>query len=648
MLPGHVYQPPVSNIAYHVYNPEDDLDRMQAVSQRAFQRIMDSYAENERLADLFQVEHEKQQQLVRERKEREKQLKQQQKKQSKRHGQGQGYPSRSQDRTIPSSTPIDRHSFRRPTRVSPLSHNNNNNQHHHPNGTRTETTIPTSAAAIAEKAEELRHQFSGSLKRARRLSDISTSDISGLGDDEVRSLPPSTSSTSRPAGLGIHSADSNDRSISNSPALPLTPPLRDSPSNMASQNGLQAGKDESDRSSNQVDSNGASSLAASTTSSSSFAVPSLPQHLSPSGTGTGRRKRKQAIPVHPSVVERIPGITLKIQRERQGDQLEVEILKTLDDYGGPQSGNDGMQSPASKLQATQDLRKVRESIDSGRAGYAYSSPTGGSGPTQQQTPGLYGRLDSTVASNYPNRSLDWSKSLPGSLSSLSWTSSNTNSTENLTAMQESIDARSMPLSWENFSTRECVVNKLVGKHDRDLNILEEVVQDAIARQQYAIHLQHEQEEQERLRAQSLTPVDSHRGLSVGFTGSDNGATGEASNNHHPTSSRASKPVAPSTMRTRSTPARATRSKAQSSSRGGHLVAHEDIERILKQKRRRQREEQRRRQSSKTSSKDGEEDEDNDEERDYSRRTTLDGDESQHEHEHTDDAESDDDKRKESW
>ncbi|KAF9137981.1 hypothetical protein BG015_002537 [Linnemannia schmuckeri] len=641
MLPSPVYQPPVSNIAYHVYNPEDDLERVQAVSQRAFQRIMDSYTENERLADLFQVEHDKQQKLVRERKEREKLLKQQQKKQSKRQGQ---YLSRSQDRTFPlSTTPFERQSFRRfprNTTTPVLNPNpNNNNNHHLGTQAAATTTASTTAtalttAAITEKAEELRDQSAGSLKRARRLSDISNSDISGLGDDDTRSLPPSTSSpaknstASRSAGLGIHLADSNERSISSSPALPPTPP-RDSPSHTS-----QAGKDGTDHSSNQVRSTGPSSLAASTTSSSSFAVPNLPQHqqqLLPSGTS--RRKRKQAIPVHPSVVERIPGITIRIQRERQGDQLEVEILKTLDDYEGPQSGNEESLSPALKLQAKQDIRKVRESIDSGRPGYAYFSPVGVPGHTQQQP----STTTTTLTTDCANRSLDWSRSLPGSLSSLTWTSSNTDSTENLTAMQDLIDARSMPLSWENFATRECVVNKLVGKPDKDLNTLEEVVQDAIARQQYALQLQHEQEELERLRAQSLTPVDSHRGLSVGFTGSDNGIIGGAITSHPSSSSRASRSVAALSMRTRSTPARATRSKAQVLSRDGKLVAHEDIENHLKEKRRRQREKQHQRQSSRTSSKEGEDDEDDDDDddkRDSSRRTTHDGDD-------TDDGESED-------
>ncbi|KAF9550109.1 hypothetical protein EC957_001595 [Mortierella hygrophila] len=643
MLPNPVYQPPVSNIAYHVYNPEDDLERVQAVSQRAFQRIMDSYTENERLADLFQVEDDKQQELVRERKEREKLLKQQQKKQSSKR-QGQGYPSRSQDRIISlPAIPFERQTFRRfhqNTTTPLLSHSNNNNlqQETQTAATTTPSTTATAlatAASIAEKAEGLRDQSAGSLKRARRLSDISSSDISGLGDDDSRSLPPSTSSparnstASRPAGLGIHLADSNDRSITSSPALPPTPP-RDSPSHTTSQ----PEKDGTDRSSNQVHSTGPSSLAASTTSSFSFAVPSLPQQqqrLLPSGTS--RRKRKQAIPVHPSVVERIPGITIRIQRERQGDQLEVEILKTLDDYKGPQSGNEESLSPALKLQAKQDIRKVRESIDSGRPGYAYFSPAGVPGHAQQQL----SAGSATATTNHANRSLEWPKPLPGSVPSLTWTSSNTNSTENLTAMQGLFDARSMPLSWENFATRECVVNKLVGKPDKDLNTLEGVVQDAIARQQYALQLQHEQEEQERLRAQSLTPVDSHRGLSVGFTGSDNGVIGGGTIAHPNSSSRASRSVAAPSMRTRSAPARATRSKAQVSSRGGKLVAHEDIENHLKEKRRRQREQQHRRQSSRTSSKDGEEDEDDDEDddkRDSSRRTTHDGDD-------TDDGESED-------
>ncbi|KAF9909536.1 hypothetical protein EC991_008361 [Linnemannia zychae] len=644
MIPNPVYRPPLSNIAYHVYNPEDDLDRTQAVSQRAFQRIMDSYNENERLADLFQVEHDKQQKLVRERKEREKLLKQQQKqKQSKRH---HGYPSRSQDRIFPLPTPFERQTFRRfprntSTPVLPLIAGTMAS-------TTTATTVtPTTAAVIAEKAEELRHQSAGSLKRARRLSDISNSDKSGLGDDDARPAPPSipsptqASTPSRPAGLGIHLADSNDRSISSSPALPLTPPPRDSPSNTTSQ----VGQDGTDRSTNQAHSTGPSSLAASTTSSSSFAVPSLSQQKQTQLllSGTSRRKRKQAIPIHPSVVGRIPGITMRFQRERQGDQLEVEILKTLDDYEEPKSDNEETLSPSSKKQAKLDLRKVRQSIDSGRSGYAaYYSPAGSSSHNQQHQQ-LQG--DSAAAtSDNTNRGLEWTKSLPGSLSSLTWTSSNTNSTDNLTAMQDFIDARSMPLSWENFATRECVVNKILGKHDKDLDILEEVVQDAIARQQYALQLQQEQEEQERLRAQSLTPVDSHRGLSVGFTGSDNGINGGMAT-HPASSTRASRTAAGPGVRTRSIPARATRSKAQTSSRAGQLVVHEDIEHHLKQKRRRQREQKHRRQGSKTSSKDGEEDEDDDddddEKRDSSRRTTHDGDESAG---HTDDGDSDEDNR----
>ncbi|KAF9928255.1 hypothetical protein FBU30_002522 [Linnemannia zychae] len=627
MLPSPVYQPPLSNIAYHVYNPEDDLDRVQAVSQRAFQRILDSYTENERLADLFQVEHDKQQKLLRERKEREKLLKQQQKKQSKRqHGNNHGYLNRSQDRVLiqtSSSVPFERQSFRRfarstATSVFPVS---------------STATASTTIETITEKTGDLQHQSTGSLKRTRRLSDISNSDISGLGDDEVRSSPlphAQISATSRPTGLGIHLTDSNnDRSISSSPALLLTPP-RDSPSNSISQ----TGQDGSDHSSNQIHSAVPSSVAAST--SSSFAAPNLPesqeQQHKLQTLGTGRRKRKQAIPVHPSIVERIPGITIKIQRERQGEHLEVEIIKNLDDYKGSPLPNEVGLAPAAKLQAKQDLRKVRESIDSGRLGYAYYPPAGGAANLVQRQ-----QSQSSNSADYANGGLDWTKSFPGSFS---WTSSSTNSTDNFSAMQELIDARSMPLSWENFATRECVVNKLVGKHDKDLNTLEEVVQDTIARQQYALQLLQEQEEQERLRAQSLTPIDSYRGLSVGFTGSDNGISGSTSITH-PTSSRAARSSAVSGMRTRSIPARATRSKAQSASKAGQLLAHDDIEHHLKEKRRRQREKEHRRQSSKTSSKDGNEDEDDDEDdddkRDSSHRTTHDGDDSAL----SDEAESDD-------
>ncbi|KAF9552025.1 hypothetical protein EC957_000098 [Mortierella hygrophila] len=61
------YNYPITNITYHL--PESPHpERGEAAAQKAFRRILDSYSENERLADTFQVELDKRTQIANERK----------------------------------------------------------------------------------------------------------------------------------------------------------------------------------------------------------------------------------------------------------------------------------------------------------------------------------------------------------------------------------------------------------------------------------------------------------------------------------------------------------------------------------------------------------------------------------------------------
>ncbi|KAF8976794.1 hypothetical protein BGZ46_007959 [Entomortierella lignicola] len=610
MQSDHVYRLPVSNIAYHVYNPEDDITRTKAISRRAFKRTMDDYQNYEHLADLFQVEFDKREQQMRERKELNRSLKNQ-KKSIKR-----SQSLRSQD-TLQSSQP-ERHSLRRHLRNSSANASNN-------------TIADESKSQVSEEKP------SGSLKRTRRNSDISISDTSGYGDDEVKLLPlppkpghQSNSNSSRHGGfgLGIHP---NDRSLSNSPALPLTPSPRLTPSESRnehstteSETGLMI-QSTADSSSNSPG-NGLTTT-----------VLALPGHMI-----IGRRKRKQAIPVHPSVVDRIPGITLRIQRERLGDQLQVEILKNVEDY---RSRLESDLSPALKLQATQDLRKVKESIESGRPGYAtYPAQATLLLHRLEDSPDMNGSTSNsgTSSTNGWNKDTDtanrntllWHQSASSSMASLTRASSHTGSVDSLAAMTDLFDARSLPLSWENFSTRECAVNKVVGKHDKDLNLLEEVVQEVITRQ----HHQQSQTNQERDHESSVvSPLNPQRrpsGISTGQT-TVTGASTPTSAPALVSSSTASANArtlkssgAPSSPTMRSAPTRSTRSRRHVSDQNGdtvvgenELVAHEDIEFVLKQKRRRKLEE-RRRQGSKASSKDGEDEEDIEDEGERDEKVTM--------------------------
>ncbi|KAF9190507.1 hypothetical protein BGZ51_008546 [Haplosporangium sp. Z 767] len=578
MQSDRVYRLPVSNIAYHVYSLEEDQDRLQAVSEQAFRRTMDSYHEHEQLADRFQVELGKRQTLLQERKEHEKLLKQQ-KKSYKR-----SQKSQSQDRSHPEHQPTaqpERHSLRQKSRIT--------------NSFASQSSIGDTK--ITAGLPMHLQSSTGGLKRTRRLSDVSSSDISGYGEDDVGKSSHlkvhSTSTSSRHDELTVPRSRSIERSLSSSPAPPVTPSPGHTPSdsNLGNENQQQRDGSASEPLNQPYTSSSISSLGGQNSSSLLSTTSRVPH---PGNMISGRRKRKQAIPVHPSIVERIPGITIRIQREKQSEQLKVEILKTVEDY----SRQSGSGKPDHDHQSKQDMLKVQQAIESGRTGYALFPSS---------TSSTYGETDLCHSSSM---GFEWDKSLSTSFNSLAWSTSNGNSRETLASVHDLIDARSLPLSWENFSERECVVNKVVGKHDKDLDDLEEVVQDVIARQHYTQQqsIKHHQQEQEHdMEEISTTAAHSQRGNSV----SSNGA-GATEPTPASTSSRVSRTMnAP----VRTLPTRATRSRTHGNEMEGkgrrgrvELVAHDDIELILKQKRKKKQEE-RRRLSSMASSKDENEDED---------------------------------------
>ncbi|KAG0076522.1 hypothetical protein BGZ92_002376 [Podila epicladia] len=430
MQSNYIYQLPLSNIAYHVCNREEDLDTTQEISRRAFQRTMDSYHEHEQLADVFQVELDKQQQLTRERKEREKMLKQNKHK-SKRQNRSQS--QQPHPHSLHPSYP-HRHLY--------------------------SALFPSSSTFLPSHEHFSPHDQ----KRPRRLSDISNN---GYGSNATRM--PKAHDDDRTRSSPNDPSRSFDRSQSSTPAYPLTPSPRLAPSSHPS---------------NDLDALG-SAQPNSTSSTPSKDTPSISTHtptlLSLSSTGGTRKKRKQAIPVRSSVIDRIPGITLRIQPDRQGEQLQVEILKNLEDYPRRSSNEiSGEPNATPQAQAVQDMAKIKESIESGRPGYAIFPPGhfGSSHPYSESLAHAYRDLDLQT-----RRSSEFSEgrvTKENSSASLEWMSS----MESLIAHHEMLESRAQPLSWETFSTRECVVNKVIGKHDHDLELLEEVVQDAVARQHY--------------------------------------------------------------------------------------------------------------------------------------------------------------------
>ncbi|KAG0210211.1 hypothetical protein BGX28_009516 [Mortierella sp. GBA30] len=354
-----------------------------------------------------------------------------------------------------------------------------------------------------------------------------------------------------------------------------------------------------------------------------------------------RKKRKQYIPVHPSVVNRIPGITLRIQPDTNQSQqlLQVEILKNVDDYQGDQqlegsagsdhsdidldgslvpdtAHDDGNMEDSrhsqSRLQAKQDLDKVQKSIESGWPGYSYF-PLSHFRPVklehayyrqQQQYPqdekdadmhddalapnhrhshhGKHKRHQSSDSTDRRKSSSHHQEGSPSADASSTW------------PQDVAIPISDLPLSWNNFSTRDCRVNRVIGKQDRDFGLLEEVVQEAVARQ-HAAHLESEDESesesQEPSEGQFRNSEKSHRPSRA--LEREDSTTGDALSRK--TTRSASKrpavaafaPTAPTATGTR-----ATRSRTHPHEHDGDVVelveGYDDIEQVLKAKRQKKR------------------------------------------------------------
>ncbi|KAI1318378.1 hypothetical protein EDD11_006716 [Mortierella claussenii] len=704
------YHLPVSNVPYHVYAEDRYSSETDAVEQRAFQRIMDSYEEYERLADVFQVELDRRQELVNERREREKlqreerqrQLKEEKriKKMGKSRAAAELAAQAQAELVMPSRSRTSPHPY-------------------HPYRSSSQyTAAPAAAGASHPDSVGYKHSSHGrghdpDYSSGYRYGYGSSS--SGYGQRSVFSSPSDPHSNlnlDHPPQLIRGSAHAVERSLTNSPVLPLTP----SPRLRATDSGLGM-----DTLVSTAATTGSASSSASATpfslfgsSSSTFATSHCSETqqqqchpLIPSIRM--RKKRKQAVPVHPSVVDRIPGITLRIQPDAE-QYLQVEILKNVEDYrtmkdvptassmeaapdtraqhdkGDEESGGniDSNDQDAQKQQhqEKQDLDKIRESIESGWPGYAFFPSSSADAVQSMFAPestlpletteaiGMYDlkselrhqrqhyRHSSTASSS--SRSLDFldptgarlsnaaaavddqyrSRSISTSTNSLPWAAMSLHSTTQHWSMEDATAAIStLPLSWDNFSSRDCQVNKVIGHRDREFELLEEVVQEAVARQHATAHQSPEELEtsvadkavshhHHRRAAQSSQDRESSAANGSTKSGRIRGASLTSSKNYNdPTTSASSKTTAAtSTSSSRQQGVRATRGGATELVQG-----YDDIERILKEKRQRKREEKQRREnidrmtSEPVTESGHESDRDQDEERQGVKNQSVDGD-----------------------
>ncbi|KAF9961097.1 hypothetical protein BGZ72_004861 [Mortierella alpina] len=482
------YSLPITNISYNVDPRERQYARCEAMANKAFQNIMDSYEEYERMTDVFQLEHERREQHERELKEERLRLRRQQKSKKKTGKQG-------------SSAPV----------------------------------------------------------------------------------PASTASSS-----------------STTPSKAVTP------------------------------------LAFCTPISAFSPSPWSPamQH------GQPRKKRKQYIPVHPAIVNRIPGITLRIQPDtHQGHQhLQVEILKNVDDYQGSHHGYnlddqdvadmdsiatpltplsdesvDLKQSEQSQLQARHDFSRIQKSIESGWPSYSYF-PHSYIGPVKcehayyQQYPQDDNDVEMHDVAVAPNtlRSLGITKhkrhqstDSTGRRRSMNRSHENSpsvNGSRSTWPQDVAIAIADLPLSWNNFATRDCQVNTVIGKHDKEFDLLEEVVQEAVARQQAAQQLvsDDESEDESQDMNESIANGD-QKARRSSHPKEREGSTTRAST---PKAARARTPSNKPTISRSSVSgtarARATRSRTHpqdhDSGTAELVEAYDDIDRAMKAKRAKKRQE----------------------------------------------------------
>ncbi|KAG0376286.1 hypothetical protein BGX24_007984 [Mortierella sp. AD032] len=681
------YSYPISNITYHLPDSSHP-SRSEAVTKKAFQRIIDNYDENERLADAFQVELDKRQQIVDERKAEERRIRTErqrllrEEKRNKKLGKNhKSTTASSSTATTPPPPPPQRQQQQLTTVALAQAFQPRHGRY--------------AATAGYSLLNERKRSFDTSGQRSRQSSEGSLhSTIISLLDgaqsahegherivvESGLSLASDhrSSSSPHPHSPPLLHAQSHpaDGSLSSSPILPLTPSPHLKPSDTAF--GVVAPlstvattfptSSTTTFSSGQPDTTIASSAATTSCTNNISSLPTPPpQSAVSSSTLPMRNKRKQAIPVHPSVIKRIPGITFRIQPDLD-QHLQVEILKTIEDYqstspkasqnvsasghsnGGQRTDADKqLLQDASQLQANQDLNKVRQSITSSRPGYAslyipddsttYDDPylqdyreTSPHSVTLHAAPNAsYNHYNNNNARYHPfqrhsrRRSLGTGHAIsfhtPTNLRSRSNSSANiwapyTPSPAGLAMLLSDVVAAraTLPLSWDNFSTRDCQVNRVVGKNGRDFEQLEAAVQETVARHQAlaaaAAMAQQEADEDnqeaEQIEATAVTQKHERKFSSAAAAATDSSESTADVPKKRRSSPTATPPLPSHALAQRATGSRATRSRTTHHTEGAGrpsrtgatdlVEGYDDIERILKEKRQKKREQQKYRDS----------------------------------------------------
>lgn len=710
------YSYPITNITYHL--PESPhLERGEAAAQKAFQRILDSYGENERLADAFQVELDKRTQIANERKAEERRIRVERQRLAREEKRNKklGKNHKAVVTTAASSTPTTATTTPPPGGLPAVTSHLSVQalaQAFQPRHGRFATAgyslvglerRPSIDHAIAASRSSGRSRQSsvGSLHSSSSSTNTTntTSAHEGTGAGGARMVDSRLSLSASdhphpphsPPLLDVHGRHSShsshpaDRSLSSSPILPLTPSPRLNPSSDTAF-GVVAllpstlAATTTTNTTTVFPTSSTMTFSASgqpNTSTSSFTSPctnnnntnntntSLPtpppqqQQHSGSSTLPMRNKRKQAIPVHPSVIKRIPGITFRIQPDLD-KHLQVEILKNIDDYQSTTtkdvslgrghstvvrtSMDQRQEDDASQLQASQDLSKVRQSITSSRPGYAslyipddsasyddpyfqdrretsphtvalHAAPNNNNTHTTRYHPYQHHSRNGSLGSGH-----NVSFHTPTKLRSRSSSSANiwapyTPSAAGLAMLLSDVVAAraTLPLSWDNFSTRDCQVNKVVGKHGQDFEQLEAVVQETVARHQ-AVAAAAQQEADEEIQEDGEADEVAHRSEQKSSTAAaaaakeSSGPSGDVSRKRKSAPVTTPPPPAASPSQAsaqQATGSRATRSRTTHQTEGGRpsragatdlVEGYDDIERILKEKRQKKREQQKRRDS----------------------------------------------------
>ncbi|KAF9147577.1 hypothetical protein BG015_010748 [Linnemannia schmuckeri] len=702
------YSYPITNITYHL--PESPRpERGEAAAQKAFQRILDSYGENERLADAFQVELDKRTRIANERKAEERRIRTERQRQAREEKRNKKQ-SRNHKAvvTTTSNTPTTTATATPPPGGLPASVMNNLSvqalaqafQPRHGRFAAAGYSLvdlerrPSIDHVIAANSSGRSRQSSiGSLYSCSSTNTTNTSAHEGTGGREAQmvdsrlslsasdSHPPHSPPLLDVHGHHHHSSHPADRSLSSTPILPLTPsprlhPASDTtfgvvahlPSILAATSTTTSTTTVFPASSAMATSSSVSdqpNISSSSTSPSAnnknisnTSLPKPPPQQQHPGSSTlpMRNKRKQAIPVHPSVIKRIPGITFRIQPDLD-KHLQVEILKNIEDYqsttakdvyvGGGHSSplhtnmDRQQKDDTSQLQASQDLSKIQQSITSSRPGYAslyipddsasyddpylqdyretsphavalHAAPNNNVNTTRYHPYQQHSRNGSV--GNVHNVSIHTPTNLRSRSSSSAniWAPYAPSAAGLAMLLSDVVAARAtLPLSWDNFSTRDCQVNKVVGKNGQDFEQLEAVVQETVARHQ-AVAAVAQQEADEEIQENGEADEMAHKPEQKSSTAAvkePSGSSGDASRKRKgapvttPPPSAAAPPSQASAQG--ATGSRSTRSRTTHhpegvrSSRTGAtdlVEGYDDIERILKEKRQKKREQQKRRDS----------------------------------------------------